>query len=164
MEPQSSSIPSETPPPPSSSHSHGDNLIIKDKNEFIQCITAWVQHDTQLNQLQKQMEEHRHALKQLTPQLLQFIEANGLQNININLNNGESRLRYVSNSTQTRLSWGFLRACLMEYFKPSTTTCDELIQFIQQKRVITQSPSLERIVDKPVLNKRHSKTNPLKKR
>lgn len=112
-----------------SSHSQSGGAL---SNDTKQLIRQFVQIQTQIDTLNKQIAQLRESKKQFESGLITQIRAAGLANYGITY---QGRKIYIGNdNTYDTLTFKFLEECLNKLYNGNKTQAKHVIDFIKQQR------------------------------
>lgn len=112
-----------------SSHSLSGGAL---SNDTKQLIRQFVQIQTQIDTLNKQIAQLRESKKQFETGLITQIRAAGLANYGITY---QGRKIYIGNdNTYDTLTFKFLEECLTKLYNSNKTQAKHVIDFIKQQR------------------------------
>ena len=101
-------------------------------NDTKQLIRQFVQIQTQIDTLNKQIAQLRESKKQFESGLITQIRASGLANYGITY---QGRKIYIGNdNTYDTLTFKFLEECLTKLYNGNKTQTKHVIDFIKQQR------------------------------
>jgi hypothetical protein len=101
-------------------------------NDTKQLIRQFVQIQTQIDTLNKQIAQLRESKKQFETGLITQIRASGLANYGITY---QGRKIYIGNdNTYDTLTFKFLEECLTKLYNGNKTQAKHVIDFIKQQR------------------------------
>jgi hypothetical protein len=102
-------------------------------NDTKQLIRQFVQIQTQIDTLNKQIAQLRESKKQFESGLITQIRASGLANYGITY---QGRKIYIGNdNTYDTLTFKFLEECLTKLYNGNKTQTKHVLDFIKQQRV-----------------------------
>jgi hypothetical protein len=102
-------------------------------NDTKQLIRQFVQIQTQIDTLNKQIAQLRESKKQFETGLITQIRASGLANYGITY---QGRKIYIGNdNTYDTLTFKFLEECLTKLYNGNKTQAKHVIDFIKQQRL-----------------------------
>lgn len=105
-------------------------------------VKQWVQLDTEIHVLNRQLAELRDKREQFNEEIMEYLEKTGNSKLKINLKDGH--VATVETVTYTGLSFGFLERALREYFKDDTAQIPDIIEHIKNSRSKTKKKELKR--------------------
>ena len=109
------------------------------KEELVENIKCWMQVDTEMKLLQKELKERRLRKKQLTESLVEIMKSNEIDAFDIT----EGKLIYTANRVKAPLSKKHLVDCLEKYFASEPgIKADEVSNFILESRTIKTNESI----------------------
>jgi len=109
------------------------------KEELVDNIKNWMQIDTEMKLLQKELKDRRLRKKQLTESLVEIMKSNEIDCFDIT----EGKIIYTTNKVKAPLSKKHLMECLDKYFAadPSIKS-DEISNFILESRSVKTNESI----------------------
>ena len=109
------------------------------KEELVDNIKNWMQIDTEMKLLQKELKDRRMRKKQLTESLVEIMKSNEIDCFDIT----EGKIIYTTNKVKAPLSKKHLTECLDKYFAAETSIkADEISNFILESRVVKTNESI----------------------
>ena len=109
------------------------------KEQVISVIKEWIDYDSKISDLQKQMRELRSKKKSSSDKLIEIMKENELECFNCN----SGRLVYTKNKVKQPINKKTLQETLMLYYKNEKDVSD-LTNFILENRKETIKESIKR--------------------
>lgn len=100
------------------------------KDELVRSIKEWVQIDSEIKALQKEIKDRREKKKELTENLVDVMKTNEIDCFNIN----DGKLIYSKNKVKSPVNKKHLLSCLVKYFDDDGQTAEEISKFIMDSR------------------------------
>ncbi len=108
-------------------------------NDTKQLIRQFVQVQSQIDMLNKQITQLRESKKQLESGLITHIKSAGLSNYGITY---QGRKIYIGNdNTYDTLTFKFLEECLLKLYSGNKGQAKQIIDFIKQQRLARKETS-----------------------
>ena len=101
-----------------------------DKSRLVENVKSWLQIDTEIKQLQREIRKRRSLKKEMTDSLVEIMKS---QDIEI-MNTGESQLIRTEKKTKSALSKKHLNTSLLDFYKNDKETVAQLTNFIMNTR------------------------------
>jgi|TARA_Y100000389_G_C17252942_1_gene409031 hypothetical protein len=101
-----------------------------DKSRLVENVKSWLQIDTEIKQLQREIRKRRSLKKEMTDSLVEIMKS---QDIEI-MNTGESQLIRTEKKTKSALSKKHLITSLLDFYKNDKETVAQLTNFIMNTR------------------------------
>lgn len=109
------------------------------KETLINNIKEWVQIDSEIKELQKEMKDRREKKKLLTHNLVEIMKTNEIDCFDIK--NG--KLLYTKSNVKSSLNKDHIMKCLMKYFeKAPNIDASDVTQFILENREIKEKDNI----------------------
>ena len=100
-------------------------------NDFKGKIKNWLSIDNQIRDLKYKIKVLHSNKKELTPEIMTFMNNNNIHNMNLGEDNG--KLKYVEKETNSTLTQKLIKEKLTEFLKNETQASDAL-EFILDSR------------------------------
>ena len=109
------------------------------KEELSKIIKQWVNIDSEVKILQKEIKDRRNRKKLLTQNLIEIMKSNEIDYFDIN----DGKIHYSKNNVKKPITKKHLLNCLSNYFNeiPSVDS-DNVVQYILDNREITIKDNL----------------------
>jgi hypothetical protein len=109
------------------------------KETLVNHIKEWVQLDTDMKHLQKEMKDRREKKKLLTNNLVEIMKTNEIDCFDIK--NG--KMLYTKNNVKSALNKDHLMKCLIKYFEDNPKIDPgDITKFILENREIKQKDNI----------------------
>ena len=105
---------------------------MQDANNLRDSVKSWLQIDTEIKQLQKEIKKRRTVKKQITDQLINTMKSNDIDVMNI----PDGRLVKTTNRVKAPLSKKHLIQSLLMYFKEDEDMVKNLSSHIMDTRQV----------------------------
>ena len=112
-------------------------------NEFKSKIKNWLSIDNQIRDLKFKIKVLNSNKKELTPEIMTFMNNNNIHNMNLGEDNG--KLKYVEKETSSTLTQKLIKEKLTEFLKNEIQASDAL-DFILDSREKKSEIKLQRIL------------------
>lgn len=122
-----------------------DQIDEYETEKFKGLVKKWITHDNNIRKLQAAMREQRKILKELTPQILAFMQDNEIDGLYDN--EGGSTLQFKVTKRKETLSQKSIQEKLTSYLK-SEDKAMEATNFILSNRSVTDVVNLRRVFNK----------------
>lgn len=122
-----------------------DQIDEYETDKFKGLVKKWITHDNNIRKLQAAMREQRKILKELTPQVLTFMQNNEIDGLYDN--EGGSTLQFKVTKRKETLSQKTIKEKLTAYLK-SEDKAVEATDFILSNRAVTDVVNLRRVFNK----------------
>ena len=117
------------------------------KDELVTNIKQWIEIDTTVRQLQKQIKELRKQKRGLADNLVNVMKDNEIDCFNLS----EGKLLYTKTKTKSPLSKKHLTECLDKYFaQHSEINSGEVCEFILESREVKENESIRHKPNKKI--------------
>ena len=105
---------------------------MSNKEELIRVIKDWIQEDSIVKKLNKEIKQHRDTKKELTKTLVDIMKTHEIDCFDIN--NG--KIIYSQNKVKSGLNKKHLLTCLSKYFENSENPelANDITKFILESR------------------------------
>jgi len=111
------------------------------RKQFIENIKQWVLLDSQLKIVNEKTRKLRETKTELSEQICEYMNTNGLLENKIGISDGE--LRIFQKKEYSPLSYGYIERSLAEII-PDKKQLEYIIEFLKEKREITTSLDIKR--------------------
>lgn len=109
------------------------------KEELVNTIKGWMQIDSEMKLLQKELKERRIKKKLFTESLVEIMKTNEIDCFDIS----EGKIIYTSNKVRAPLSKKHLNDCLTKYFASNPHIhADDVSNFILESRAVKTNESI----------------------
>ena len=109
------------------------------KEELVNTIKGWMQIDSEMKLLQKELKERRLKKKHLTEALVEIMKTNEIDCFDIS----EGKIIYTANKVKAPLSKKHLNECLAKYFASNPhIQADDVSNFIMESRTVKTNESI----------------------
>jgi hypothetical protein len=115
------------------------------RKQFIENIKQWVLLDSQLKIVNEKTRKLRETKTELSEQICEYMNTNGLLENKIGISDGE--LRIFQKKEYSPLSYGYIERSLAEII-PDKKQLEYIIEFLKEKREITTSLDIKRTYHK----------------
>lgn len=122
-----------------------DQIDEYETEKFKGLVKKWITHDNNIRKLQTAMREQKKILKELTPQILEFMQENEIDGLYDN--EGGSTLQFKVTKRKETLSQKIIQEKLSAYLKNEDKAM-EATNFILSNRAITDVVNLRRVFNK----------------
>ena len=116
------------------------------KQELIKNIKEWLQLDTELSQLQKEIKLKKTRRKNLSDKLMSVMKSNQLECFDIN----DGSILYKKNVSKKPLTTKSLNTLLQKFYAntPAETQVDEITKFVMDNREEQVRETIKRKMNK----------------
>lgn len=125
--------------------SDNNNIILKNKDTFVEDIRNWVALDSQLkiiNEKTRIMRETRHTL---TQRISEYVDANQMRDRKVEISDGS--LRFCEKKEYAPLTYGYIEESLNKLI-PNPEHVDRIIQHLKENREVKTTPDIRRTFKK----------------
>jgi hypothetical protein len=100
-------------------------------NQLTDRIKKWLEVDTRINDLQKQLRLLKKAKKSTTDELTVLMKEREVESVNVN---NVGQLIYTANKVKKGINKKYLNDILSEYYKTNPSMAKEVCDFILENR------------------------------
>lgn len=122
-----------------------DQIDEYETEKFKSLVKKWITHDNNIRKLQAAMREQKKILKELTPQILEFMKDNEIDGLYDN--EGGSTLQFKVTKKKETLSQKTIQEKLTSYLKNEDKAM-EATNYILNNRSVTDVVNLRRVFNK----------------
>lgn len=119
------------------------NIVINNKEDFIDNVKKWVFLDSKLKDFREKMKKMGNLKNDLSNKIHEYATKNAIKPVEIN----DGYLHFVEKREYTTLSYGFLEKCLHNII-PDNKQVEFIMNYIKEQREIKTSPEIKRTYNK----------------
>jgi hypothetical protein len=102
-----------------------------DTNQLADKIKRWLEYDTRINELQKQLRTLKKSKKDASDELTVIMKEKEVDSVNIN---NVGQILYTKNTVKKGINKKYLSDILIEYYKSNPVIEKEVCEFILENR------------------------------
>ena len=100
-------------------------------NQLADKIKRWLEYDTRINDLQKQLRTLKKSKKDAADELTIVMKEREVESVNIN---NVGQILYTKNTVKKGINKKYLTDILVEYYKTNPVAAKEVCEFILENR------------------------------
>ena len=100
-------------------------------NQLADKIKRWLEYDTRINDLQKQLRTLKKSKKDAADELTIVMKEREVDSVNIN---NVGQILYTKNTVKKGINKKYLTDILIEYYKSNSVVAKEVCEFILENR------------------------------
>jgi hypothetical protein len=102
-----------------------------DTNQLADRIKRWLEYDSRINDLQKQLRVLKKSKKEAADELTLLMKEREVESVNIN---NVGQILYTKNTVKKGINKKYLNDILSEYYKTNPVIAKEVCEFILENR------------------------------
>jgi hypothetical protein len=119
------------------------NIVIHNKEDFIENVKKWVFLDSKLKDFREKMKKMGNLKNDISDKIHEYATKNAIKPVEIN----DGHLYFVEKREYTSLSYGFLEKCLHNII-PDKKQVEFIMGYIKEQREVKTSPEIKRTYNK----------------
>ena len=119
------------------------NIVISNKQDFIDNVKKWVFLDSKLKDFREKMKKMGNLKNELSEKIHEYATTNSIKPVEIN----DGFLHFSEKREYTTLSYGFLEKCLHKII-PDNKQVDHIMNYVKEQREVKTTPEIKRTYNK----------------